>query len=109
MQHCNIGEDLSQAPSAMSTLEVLQSCPTQHKSLLSVIGAIDPSDASMITFDIENHVPRLPHRIIFLIQVLIKVKTIHRMVIDEGASTCIMSISCWKDIALLLLTNLQTP
>jgi len=27
-QHYNIVEDLAQAPSAMSTLEVLQSCPT---------------------------------------------------------------------------------
>jgi len=38
----------------MSALEVLQTCPTQWKSLLSVIGAIDPTDSSLITFDIEN-------------------------------------------------------
>lgn len=31
-------------------------------------------------------------------QVLIKGKTIHQIIIDEGASTCIMSISCWKAI-----------
>jgi hypothetical protein len=82
----------------MSALEVLQTCPTQRKSLLSAIGAIDPSDSSLITFDLENHVPRLPHQIAFLIQVIIKGKTIHQTVIDEGASTCIMSVSCWKAI-----------
>lgn len=31
-------------------------------------------------------------------QVIIKGKNIHRTVIDEGASTCIMSLSCWKGI-----------
>lgn len=89
---------LAQAPSAMLALEVLQSCPTQRKSLLSTIGAIDPSDSSMITFNLGNHVPCLPHHIAFLIQVLIIGKMIHRTVIDEGASTCIMSFSCWKSI-----------
>jgi len=97
-QHYSIIEDLAQAPSAMSTLEVLQSCPSQRKSLLSAIGGIDPADSELITFDLENHVPRLPHQIAFLIQVIINSKTIHRTIIDEGTSTCIMSISCWKAI-----------
>ena len=34
--------DLAQAPSAMSTLEVLQTCPTQRKALLWEIGGVDP-------------------------------------------------------------------
>jgi len=63
---------------------------------LSSIGSIDPSDSSLITFDPENHVPHLLHQISFLIQVLIKGKKIHHTVTDEGASTCIMSVSCWK-------------
>ena len=37
-QHYNIVEDLAQAPSAMSALEFLQSCPSQQKALLSAIG-----------------------------------------------------------------------
>jgi len=40
--HYNIIEDLAQDPSAMSTLKVLQNCPTQKKGLLSVIRCIDP-------------------------------------------------------------------
>lgn len=48
-QRCSIVEDLAQAPSAMSALEVLQSCPSQRKSLLSTISGIDPVDSDLIT------------------------------------------------------------
>jgi len=82
----------------MSALEVLQTCPTQQKSLLFAIGAIDPADSSLITFDLESHIPCLPHQIAFLIQVIIKGKTIRRTIIYEGASTCIMFVLCWKAI-----------
>jgi hypothetical protein len=37
-QNYSIVEDMAQAPSAMSTLEVLQSCPMQQKALLKAIG-----------------------------------------------------------------------
>ena len=60
-QHYSIVEDLAQAPSTMSALEVLQSCPSQWKALLSAIGGVDPADSSLITFDLENFIPRLPH------------------------------------------------
>ena len=53
-QHYSIVEDLAQAPSAMSALEVLQSCPSQRKSLLSAIGGIDPADSELISFDLEG-------------------------------------------------------
>ena len=46
----------------------------------------------------ENHVPHLAPQHSFLIQVVVIGNTIHRTVIDEGASTCIMSISCWKSL-----------
>ena len=41
-QFYNVFEDLAQEPCAISTLEVLQSCPTQCKNLLTVLGALDP-------------------------------------------------------------------
>ena len=44
-------------PSAMSTLEVLQSCLSQQKALLSAIGRVDPIDISLLAFDLENFVP----------------------------------------------------
>ena len=62
----------------------------------------------MITFDLESHVLRLPHQIAFLIQVIINSKTIHHTVIDEGASTCIMSIACWKAIGSPTLSQSPT-
>lgn len=98
IQHYNIVEDLAQAPSAMSALKVLQSCPSQWKSLLSAIGGIGPTDSNLIYFDLENHVSRLPHQISFLIQAIINENTIHHTFIDEGPSTCIMSRACWKAI-----------
>ena len=60
-QNYSIVEDLAQAPSTMSTLEVLQSCLSQLKAFLSTTGGIDPSDSSLIAFDLENFVPCLPH------------------------------------------------
>lgn len=93
-QHYIIFEDLAQAPLAMLALEVLQSCPSQHKCLLSIVGGINPTDSNLIHFSLENHVPRLPHQIAFLIQVVINEKTNHHTIIDEGASTYIMSTTC---------------
>jgi hypothetical protein len=97
-QNYNIVEYLAQAPSAMSALEVLQSCPAQWRALLKDIGGIDPTDMNLIVFDLEDHIPRLPPQPAFQIQVLVSDKNICRTVIDEGASTCVMSFACWKAI-----------
>jgi hypothetical protein len=74
-------EDLAQEPSTMSALEALQSCPTQRKSLLSAIGGFDPNDLNMIAFELETHIPRLPHQLAFQIQVLIRDKTIFALLL----------------------------
>jgi hypothetical protein len=75
-QNYSIVEDLAHEPSAMSTLEVLQSCPTQWKALLNSIGGIDPTDTNLIIFDLEDHIPRLPHQLSFQIQVIMENKNI---------------------------------
>ena len=80
----------------MSALEVLQSCPAQRKILLSAIGSVDLQDLNLIVFDLENSTRRLPHQMAFQIPVLVKNRPCFRTVIDGGASTCIMSIQCWK-------------
>ena len=49
----------------MSTLEVLQSCPTQCKKLLTALGALYPDNTNMIHFNVENYKPRLPHKLAF--------------------------------------------
>ena len=41
-QFYNVVEDLAQAPCVMSTLEVLQSCPMEHKKPVNNFGGIRP-------------------------------------------------------------------
>ena len=77
----------------MSALEVLQSCPIQWKALMKAIGGIDPTDMNLIIFDLEDHIPRLPPQLAFQIQVIVSHKNICRTIIDEGALTCVMSIT----------------
>jgi hypothetical protein len=95
-QKYNIVEDLAQAPCAMSTLEVLQHCPNQCRTLLSAIGAMDPEESNLITFNLDYFKERVSHHLAFQIQVFISEHTIHRTVLDEGASTCVMSFPCWR-------------
>jgi hypothetical protein len=95
-------EDLSQTPCVMSTLEVLQSYPSQRKSLLATLGSAETCNPSTIMLDIIDLKPRLPYHITFHIVVAYPMKkftrNIFRMVVDEGASTCVMSLACWKAI-----------
>jgi hypothetical protein len=97
-QNYNIVEDMAQAPSTMLALEVLQSCPIQRKTLLKAIGGIDPTDTNLIIFYLEDHIPRLPPQLAFQIQVIVSDKNICQTVIDEGASTYVMSLTFWKSI-----------
>jgi hypothetical protein len=97
-QNYNIVEDLSQAPSMMSSLEVLQIFPAQQKTLLSSIGGFELNDLSMIAFDLETHIPRLHHQLMFQIEVLVQDGAFFFTIIDEGASICVMSPNCWKYI-----------
>jgi hypothetical protein len=41
-------DDLAQSPATMSILEVLKTCPTQWKSLLSALGAVDPATSMVL-------------------------------------------------------------
>jgi hypothetical protein len=52
----NIVEDLAQAPCAMSMLEVLQHFPSQCRTLLAAIGAVDLESSNHIMFNLENYV-----------------------------------------------------
>jgi hypothetical protein len=104
-QNYIIIEDLAQAPSVMSALEVLQSCHAQRKALLKSIGGINPMDTNLIIFDLEDHTLRLPPQLAFQIQVVVENKNTCRIIIDEGASTCVMSTTCWKSIGSPSLTE----
>ena len=82
----------------MSTLEVLQSYPTQCKNLLMVLGALDPDNTNLIHFNIENYKSSLPHKLASQIIMKVVGKKVFRTVLDEGASTLVLSLSCWKAI-----------
>jgi hypothetical protein len=101
-QNYSVVEDLSQTPCAMSALEVLQSCPTQRKALLTALGSTETCNPGTIMLDTTNLKPCLPYHIAFQIVVAHPTKTftrnIFRMVVDKGASTCVMSLACWKAI-----------
>ena len=102
-QFYNVVEDLAQAPCTMSTLEVLQSFPTQRKNLLTMLGALDPNNTNLIHFNVENYKSRLPHKLAFQIITKVVGNKVFRTVLDKGVSTSVLSLSCWKALALLSL------
>ena len=93
-QKYSIVEDLVQSPCAMSALEVLQSCSAQRSALLTALGAVDPKNSLMITFYITNFKKILSHHMAFHIKSSYRKCNIFRTVVDEGASTCVMSLAC---------------
>ncbi len=94
----NIVEDLAQAPCAMSTLEVLQNCPSLRRTLLSALGAMDPASSNCIMFSMDHFKERMPHNLALQVHTTMQGMNIHRTLVDEGASTCVMSLSCWRAI-----------
>jgi hypothetical protein len=111
-QNYSVVEDLSQTPCAMSTLEVLQSCPSQRKALLATLGSTETCNPGTIMLDTTDLKPHLPYHVAFQIVVAHPTKTftrnIFRTVVDEGASTCIMSLACWKAIGQPVLSSSPT-
>jgi hypothetical protein len=94
----SIIEDLGQTHCVMSALEVLQTCPSQRNSLLFALGALDPSGLNVIKFEITDVKPRLPYHATFQIHVAYSKYTIKCAVVDEGATTCVISLICWKNL-----------
>ena len=50
----------------------------------------------MAKFHLSDVKIHLPYHVALSIDVIHGGKTIGREVVDEGASTCVMSLSCWK-------------
>jgi hypothetical protein len=71
VQNYNIVEDLAQAPCAKSTLEVLQHCPSQRRTLLAAINTFDPDSSNNLMFNLDDHQPRLSHQLAFQIDVVV--------------------------------------
>jgi hypothetical protein len=66
------------------------------------LGATETTSLGTIVFDPTDYKPHFPHHVTFQIVVVYCMESltwkIFRMVVDEGASTCIMSLACWKAI-----------
>ena len=75
---------------------------------MSAIGGIDPTDSNLVVFNHMGYVPQLPVELAFSIQVNAINHLFHRTIIDEGASTCIMSLNCWKSLGSLRLSQSST-
>ena len=59
---------------------------------------MDPRNSNIIPFKLDDFKTRLSHQLAFHIATKIARKTIHRTVLDKGASTSVMSLSCWRAI-----------
>jgi hypothetical protein len=66
--------------------------------LLFALGAIDPSDFRLIVFDLDKDEPRMPLSIAFQVPVTIRNWILHKCIIYEGASTCIMFVHVWRKL-----------
>jgi hypothetical protein len=98
MRNYSILEDLIQAPYAMSTLEVLHICLAQCKAPLETMGYFNSSNSNLIMFSFDEIKPHLPHYAFIQIHVNDEGYVIWRIVVDEGESTCKMSLLCLKSI-----------
>ena len=82
----------------MSALEVLQHYPNQCRTLLAILGAVDTDSSNHIMFNLDNYASRLSHQLAFQVDVVVHNQQIHRTILDEGASTCVMYLVCWKGL-----------
>ena len=57
---------------------------------------VDPSELNILTFDVDHSEPRLSHQLALQIQVGVLGKNVFHTIVNEGDSTCIMSISSWR-------------
>ena len=62
----------------------------------------------MAKFNLSDVKIHLPYHVALSIDVIHVGKTIKRVVIDECISTCVMSLSCWKDLGSLELVPSNT-
>jgi hypothetical protein len=76
--------------------------------LLVTLGSAETCNPRMIMLDMTDLKPGLPYHIVFEIVVSHPTKyftrNIFRMVLDEGTSTCMMSLVCWKAIGQHILS-----
>ena len=58
----------------------------------------DPDNSTMITFNVENYKLRLSDQLTFQISTRVVGRKVHRTILDEGDSTSVLSMCCWRSI-----------
>jgi hypothetical protein len=76
--------------------------------LLSALGALDSSGLKVIKFDVADVKPCLPYHVAFQIHVECMDIIVKCTIMDEGASTYVMSLSCWKSLGSPQLSQSMT-
>ena len=56
------------------------------------------SSSPLVNFNLSYVKTRLSYHVDFSVDFIHGGKNIGRKIVDEGACTCVMSISCWKDL-----------
>jgi hypothetical protein len=81
-------------------------------ALLVALGSIETCNLGAIMLDTTDLKPHLPYHVEFQIVVSYTMKHFNqknfRMVVDEGALTCVMSLVCWKAIGQPILSSSPT-
>ena len=89
----------------MSALEVLQTFPPQRRDLLSSLGVNDDNSSFVIKFETMGLQPRFPCYVSLLIHVECLNMIVKCTVIDKGTTASMMSLSCWKGLGSLKLSQ----
>ena len=92
----------------MSALEVIHSCPLQRKALFSALGINYDNSSSIIKFETMGLQPCLSYYVCLLIHVECLNMTVKRTGIDEGVAASVISLSCWKGLCSLELSQSPT-
>ena len=66
--------------------------------MLYSLGFVDPSNSKFTIFKLDQGEPRIPSFVSFQVLVTIQNVVIHRCIIDEGTSTCVMSTFIWNKL-----------
>ena len=66
--------------------------------MLTALVSLDPDNTDLIHFNVKNYKSSIPHKISFQIIMKVVKNKVFRTVIEEGASTSVLSLSCWKAI-----------
>ena len=81
---------------------------SQRNALLYYLGSLEPCASKVIKFDIKAFRPRLPYHVAFQIHVEYMKITIKCTIIDECVVTCVMSLTYWKSIGSLSMSQSMT-